>query len=277
MGTYTTMTGSNICGYTTMPSSKWNPSDQICTMGLSASSLRPVKPTTTGKYVFSETDLPTSGPGTVVYGCTSTLTKQAGPVMGTYCAGSKTPLTTLLPPIKTPTGAPAAPSCNSPADPQAASNQDKATGYVPDPVFFEAAIGVFCGPECKGKSGCLAATGQTLASNMDSFKATFFCSDAQSAPGGNKTLDCEPRDWENNPPPFWLASGIHLNLGIKLIDDSCQWTVDSDTCNKWLSNSLTGCPAAGLDWNECVAWTVGAGAAAMSLSDWQKDHPDNTW
>lgn len=271
------MTGTNQCGWTTIPSSTWNPNDQICTMGLSASNLRPFKPTTTGKYIFTETDLPVSGPGTTVYGCTSTYTTEAGPVIGTYCAGSKTPLTTIFPPIKTPTGAPAKPSCNAPADPQDASSQGDPTGYVPDPSFFEAAIGVFCGPECKGQSGCLSAVGQTLSSNMDAFKATFLCSDAQSKPGGNKDINCEPNNWNGGSPPYWLASGIPFNLGIKLIDQTCQWTVDAETCNSWLSNTLSGCPAAGIDWNECVAWTVGAGATGMTLSSWESDHPKDTW
>ena len=112
---------------------------------------------------------------------------------------------------------------------------------------------------------------------MDAIKATFLCSDAQSQPGGNSSLNCEPDGWNGGSPPYWLASGIPFNLGIKLIDKSCHWTVDSDTCKKWLSNTLTGCPAAGIDWNECVAWTVGAGAKSMSLNDWESDHPDNSW
>lgn len=116
-GTYTTMTGTNQCGYTTIPSSQWNPSDQICTIGMSASSLRPVKPTPTGEYIFTETDLPTSGSDTTIYGCTSTYTTEAGPVIGTYCAGSKTPLTTIFPPIQAPTGTPVASSCNFPLTP----------------------------------------------------------------------------------------------------------------------------------------------------------------
>lgn len=99
----------------------------------------------------------------------------------------------------------------------------------------------------RGTWGGTYFTDQTLSSNMDAYKAIFFCSDAQTAPRGNKSLECEPNDWENNPPAYWEASGIMFNLGVKLIDNSCQWTVDSDTCNKWLSNTLTGCPAAGLD------------------------------
>ena len=38
-----------------------------------------------------------------------------------------------------------------------------------------------------------------------------------------------------------------------MIDDNYQWTVGSDPYNSWLSSALNGCPAAGLDWNECVA------------------------
>lgn len=43
-----------------------DPSDQISTIGLSASSIRPVKPTTTGKYIFTKTDIVTSGLGTTI-------------------------------------------------------------------------------------------------------------------------------------------------------------------------------------------------------------------
>lgn len=53
--------------------------------------------------------------------------------MGTYYAGSKTLLTPLFPYIKTPTGAPAVPSCNSPADPQDPSSQGDPNGYVLKP------------------------------------------------------------------------------------------------------------------------------------------------
>ena len=112
---------------------------------------------------------------------------------------------------------------------------------------------------------------------MDVIKATLMCSDAQSELGGNSSLNCEPDGWNRGSSSYWLASGTSINPGIKLIDKSCQWTVDSDTCKTWLSNMLTGCPAAGIDWNECLAWTVGAGAKNMSLKDWESDHPDNTW
>ena len=62
-----------------------------------------------------------------------------------------------------------------------------------------------------------------------------------------------------------------------MIDDSCHWTVGSDACNALVSDTVNRCPAAGFDWNERAAETVGAGAAAMTLSNWQKDHPSDTW
>ena len=272
-------TSSNQCGYTTYPPSSltWNPSDQVCTLGLSASASsasakNPPPMVTKGQIIYTSTQLPISGAGTTLFGCTSTTT---GPgyagFESTACVGSATPLTTIFPPAKTPTGDPVPPTCNKPCNPQHASCQGDSTGYVPDPVFFEAAIGVVCGPACSAGDSCYSFTDRLLvAGGTESIVSSFECSTLQTAPGGNSSLDCEPRAWENNPPPFWLASGIPINLGIKLLDTSCQWKIDSDTCKKYLSNSLTGCPAGGVDSVECVAWTVGAGAASLSVGDWAK-------
>ena len=289
-----TMSGTDQCGYTQLPSSTWD-GQNICTMGVSASAssasaLNPPSPVTSGQIIYTDTVLLTSEAGTIVYGCTSTTT---GPGWAGYestgCIGSKTPLTTILPPVITPTGAPyPTPSCNKPCNPQDSSCDGDTSGYVrryqcqrkpeanierqvPNTVFFEAAIGVFCGPDCQGKSGCLSVTGATLDAHNSALSATFSCSSAQSSPGGNSSLDCEPNDWEHNAPPYWEASGINFNIAIKLIDKNCQWTVDAATCKSDLSNTLTGCPAAGLNWNECVAWTVGAGGTPLSLSAWEAE------
>ena len=96
-GTYITIAGTDECGYTTTPTVTWYLNAQICTIGLYASSLGAVKPTATGKYVFTEIDIPTSGAGATVYGCTSNVTRQADSVMATYCAGFNIPLITPLP------------------------------------------------------------------------------------------------------------------------------------------------------------------------------------
>ena len=290
--TYTAMSGTDQCGYTQLPSSTWDGQD-ICTMGVSASAssasaLNPPSPVTSGQIIYTDSVVMTSGAGTIVYGCTSTTTGWAG-YESTGCIGSTTPLTTIFPPVITPTGAPyPTPSCNKPCNPQDTSCDGDTTGYVsqyqcqpkleanierqvPDPVFFEAAIGVFCGPNCQGRPGCLSVTGMTLDAHNSAMYATFPCSTAQKSPGGNSSIDCEPKDWEHNAPPYWEASGINFNIAIKLIDKSCQWTIDAATCKEDLSNTLTGCPAAGLNWNECVAWTVGAGAKALSLSAWEAE------
>ena len=34
-------------------------------------------------------------------------------------------------------------------------------------------------------------------------------------------------------------------------------------------NTLTGCPAGALDWDNCMAWTVGAGTAALTEGQWE--------
>ena len=95
----------------------------------------------------------------------------------TYFAGSNRPLTTFLP-VENPTGALATPSRNTVADPKDASSQDSPNGYNPAHISFEAAIGVFCSPDCRGESDCLAVTGQKLTSNMIDIKATLLYSDA---------------------------------------------------------------------------------------------------
>ena len=134
--TYTTMSGADQCGYTQLPSSTWD-GQNICTMGMSASAssasaLHPPSPVTSGQIIYTDTVLMTSEAGTIVYGCTSTTT---GPgwagFESTGCVGSKTPLTTILPPVITPTGAPdPTPSCNKPCNPQDASCNGDTTGYV---------------------------------------------------------------------------------------------------------------------------------------------------
>lgn len=48
------MAGTDLRGYITTRTAKREASYQICTMGLSASSLRPVKPTTSSKCIFTE-------------------------------------------------------------------------------------------------------------------------------------------------------------------------------------------------------------------------------
>ena len=106
-----------------------------------------------------------------------------------------------------------------------------------------------------------------LISDGNANEGTFLCSDAKSKRGCNKALDCEPYDLEIPPPPYWETSRIMLNLGIHLTGDSCRWTADSDNCNSWLSITLTGCRAAGPDWNECVGWMVGTGESDLRFGD----------
>ena len=56
-----------------------------------------------------------------------------------------------------------------------------------------------------------------------------------------------------------MGWGIVFNTGIKSLTGDCVWDVNRDACRSYLSVSLTGCPATGIDQNECVAWTVSAG------------------
>lgn len=242
-------TGSNACAWSTIPSQTWD--------GSSCSGPTTAAPTHTGQYVYTETMLPVSGPDSVVIACTSMHTTFNGIVTATYCQDS-TPVSTITPVQTTPTGSPATPSCNTPGNPQDESDWDKTNGYVPHMEYFKAAIGFFCGTNCQGQEGCLTAAGVTLDGQTTEFKSTFPCTTVQQ---NNSALNCEP--------PYWEASGILFNIGLKLIGSDCTWTVDQNTCYSDLSNSLTGCPAGALDWNECIAWTVGAGAASLKLPDWQ--------
>lgn len=59
----------------------------------------------TGKYVFTQTELPVNGPDSIVYGCTSTTTEDVGPYFTTYCV-DKTPISTITPAQAIPTAAP---------------------------------------------------------------------------------------------------------------------------------------------------------------------------
>ena len=106
-----------------------------------------------------------AGPETVLIGCTSTTTSNIGLLNepATYCV-DRTPISTINP-VQSPTGTPAAPSCYPEVDLDTYSTQ--VSGYAPDPVFFEAAIGVFCGDNCLGTSNCFAATGKSLNSWSD--------------------------------------------------------------------------------------------------------------
>ena len=134
--TYTTKSGTDQCGYTQLPSSTWD-GQKICTMGvsasaLSASALNPPSPVISGRIIYTDTVLPTSGAGSTVYGCTFTTTGSgwAG-YESTGCVGSKTPLTTLFPRVVNPTGAPyPTPSCNKACNPQDTSCDGDTTGYV---------------------------------------------------------------------------------------------------------------------------------------------------
>lgn len=68
----------------------------ISSASIAAEITKSPKSTTTGKYIYTET-VPYGGPGTTLYGCTSTYTSSVGPFMATYCSGSRTPLTTIFP------------------------------------------------------------------------------------------------------------------------------------------------------------------------------------
>ena len=154
--------------------------------------------------------------------------------------------------------APHSPQCHSPADPQRDDNYDKTDGYVPNMKYFLSAIGIVCGPSCQGQKGCTSFTGTTLKKGQTTaVNGHFSCEMAQH---NNSALNCEPPDWE--------ASAIKFNFGLKLRDPHCVWVVDQERCRNDFYNSLTSCPAGSLDWNKCVAWTIGAGAAELSLSDW---------
>ena len=246
-------TGSDACAWSTIPTQTWG--------GSSCSGPTTAAPTHTGQYVYTQTLLPVSGPDSVVIACTSTYTTLLG-VGGvgpaTYCQDS-TPISTITPVQTTPTGSPAIPSCNAPGNPQDEVNWDRTSGFVPNVDYFKAAIGYFCSTNCQGQKDCLTAAGMTLDGQSSEFKTSFPCYTAQK---NNSALSCEPPDWE--------ASAIVFNIGLKLINPQCTWTVDPNSCYSDLSNSLTGCPAGALDWNECVAWTVGAGAAPLKLADWNK-------
>ncbi|KAI9758696.1 MAG: hypothetical protein M4579_002871, partial [Chaenotheca gracillima] len=248
------ITCSDICGWTTMPSETWGGSTCLT-------------PTHAGKYLYTDTLYAVTGTDSAktVIGCSSTTVNHQAWGAETKCVDT-TPITTIQPTVLKPTGTPAAPSCNSPADPRKAGNDELTNGYVPDPSFFKAAINVFCGDDCPG-GDCLSVTGFTLDGDNPGYTATFPCSSAQKE---DPDLNCEPTGWDGGEPPYWEASGINFNIGVKLIDPKCTWLIGKDTCRSYLYNTLTDCPAAGMDWNECVAWTVGAGAAKIDWDDWQK-------
>ena len=95
--------------------------------------------------------------------------------------------------------------------------------------------------------------------------SSFSCKEAQSA---DPSLNCEPDGWDGNSPPYWIASGVGFNIAMKLRNDNCIWTIDSERCYRFLSNALIGCPAGALNWNKCFAWEVGAGGKVLSLDAW---------
>lgn len=138
---------------------------------------------------------------------------------------------------------------------------------MPDPIFFEAAIDTVCGPQCEEGHQCLSAVGKTIDVTNPVFLANFDCEHAKA---GNSSIDCEPNNWEGGNPPYWLASAIAFNIGIKQIGSAnCRWRVDEESCRANLMNTLTDCPGAGVDWNNCMAWTVGAGPAQMTVDEWK--------
>jgi hypothetical protein len=261
------MTGSDFCGWTTLPSQTW---------GGPSCSPTTTEPPQTGPYIRTETLLPDGFvTDTIVIGCTST-TLTGNPLGGlaTYCV-DHTPISTINP-VQHPTGAPAAPSCYPTGSCVQAAQDGKSTisDCAPDPAYFEAAVGVFCGNDCQGKDGCRSATGRLLTETQPLWVTGFSCSIAQAA---NSSICCEPYDYEGygGPygPPFWPASGLNLNVALKIIGGTnCNWLVDRDTCVNYLRNAFNGCPFGGVDWNECVAWTVSVGDVNIeqkdALHDW---------
>lgn len=75
-----------------------------------------------------------------------------------------------------------------------------------------------------------------------------------------QTFDYEDGKSNGRPRKF------NMNLGFKLVDQTCSWRVSYVSCLEAFTNILDGCrtdEAGGVSWNECLAWTIGAGPVVL--------------